>query len=105
MRLAAEDFTEFGQPIVDACGRRIPVSRSRHVIAGFAEQGLALHLRLVTPVEDLGDLLASERRQYADDNDYVLLQELPKAVPGLGFVDIHAAPSDSLEVSVSDGVV
>ena len=57
--------------------------------------GRKLGLRLlghVAPMQPLHSLLGGEGREHANDDDCVLLQELPEAMPGLGFVDFHAAP-------------
>jgi hypothetical protein len=51
-------------------------------------------------VQPLDYSLGGERRQHANNDDQVFLQELPKAPPRLGFVDVHAAPQRSAAVTV-----
>src|SRR6185437_16493615 len=45
-------------------------------------------------------LLRAERGEHADDDDQVLFEEFPEAVPRLWFVDVHAPPGGVTGVTV-----
>ena len=55
----------------------------------------AVSADLVAPMQPLHGLLCPKRRQDADDNDHIFLQELPPAMQRFGSVDFLALPSGS----------
>src|SRR4051794_34278670 len=81
--------------------------RANHIesVLRLGQQGAALRLHFMTPVQPLDALLRAKRDQYPDDDRPHFLGELGPAVPRLGFVDVHAVYFSVVKACPTPGVM